>query len=213
MHAICFSNLKNFRNLSCLHKNIDRLLNFTVSFKNFSTTDSKRDLSALNNLLYQTKEEKDLKFEDACFYFEKEFKKLQEDKLEKKQDYMSKDLSDHQKKECDILIERILKFNAFEARYFIYVFNDLLKNNAGTLPYRPNVFETRKAFDVNVTRPDDNPNNLNTQELLTPLIPFISSGYFSGGGGAAVASVEKAETAKVEEKPKVEEIVVVGILF
>ena len=213
MHAILFKNLKNFSNftpISFVNRNSHSLFKNNC-VKTFSTSDTKRDLADLKNFLFQTKEEKDLKFEDACFYFEKEWKKLEEDKINKKQDYMSKDISDHQKKECDIIIERILKFNAFEARYFSYVFNDLIHNASGAVPNRPNVFEKRKVFEVNLSRPDDNPNHLNTQELLSPLIPFISSGYFSGGGGAAVATSEKVEASKTEEqkKPKEEEKVVV----
>jgi hypothetical protein len=214
MHALCFKTLKKIKTSSNNLSIANHHLNQSFLNKQFSTTDSKSNLTTLQNLLFQTKEEKDLKYEDACYYFQKEFKKLQEDKIAKKQDYMSKDLSEHQQRECDILIERILKFNAFEARYFSYVFNDMLQNNSGASPYRPNVFDRRKPFEVDLSRPDDNPNHFNTQEILSPLVPFISSGFFSGGGGAAVAPVEKAEVSKAEEKkPKEEEKVVVKTFF
>ena len=183
--------------------------------KSFSTTDSKPDISTLNSILFQTKEDKDLKYEDECFYFEKEWKKLQENKHQKKQDYMSKDLTEHQKRECDILIEKIIKFNAFESRYFSYVFKDLIDNNASVAPFRPNVFDKRRKFVIDISRPEDNPNNKYTQEVLSALIPFISSGYFSGGGVAAT-SQKTSETTKADEPKQekvVEKVLVINIIY
>jgi hypothetical protein len=207
MHSLCFKNFKklNKSNLNNILEKSRGAYSYNSYFKCFSKTDSKPELAFLNEILFMTKEDKDLKYEDACFHFEKEWKKLQEDKLKKKQDYMSSDLTDHQKKECDILIETILKFNAFESRYFNYVLRDSFENNAGAEPFRPNVFEKRKKFEFNLSTADDNPNNKNTQELLSVLIPFISSGYFAGGGGAGAPAQKQAEKSKAEEPKKEKE--------
>jgi len=210
MRAIKFKNLtqKNTKfniNSNFFKLNQTKRLFIIESVKRFSTTDTKPDITTLNNILFQTKEDKDLKYEDECFYLEKEWKKLEEDKIKKKQDYMTKDLTEHQKRECDILIEKIIKFNAFESRYFSYVFKDLIDNNAGVSPCRPNVFEKRSKFVIDLSRPEDNPNYKLTQEVLSALIPFISSGYFSGGG-AATNSQKQSETTKAEE-PKQEKVV------
>ena len=204
-HSQYFKNLKYNKNLTLVNKiNRNNDLYLFFSMKNFSTTDPKTDIT-LNNILMQTKEQKDLKYEDACFYFEKEWKKLEEDKFKKHQVYMSKDLSDHQKKECDIIIERILKFNAFEAKYFKIIFKEYLENNTGILPHRPNVFDKRNKFGVELSKPEHNPNYKTTQEILSVLMPFISSGYFSGGGAAAPAGsseIKKTEEPKKEKEPE-----------
>jgi hypothetical protein len=81
----------------------------------------------------------------------------------------------------------------------------LIDNNAGVAPFRPNVFDKRRKFIIDLSRPEDNPNNKYTQEVLSALIPFISSGYFSGGGAAAT-SQKSSETTKAEE-PKQEKVV------
>jgi len=206
MNSLCFKSLKSFKTKFRIKRKVNGHLGiYSNPCKSFSKTETKSDYPQdLNEMLFMSKEEKDLKYEDACFHFEKEWKKLQEDKFAKKQDYMSSDLSDHQKKECEILIDRILKFNAFESRYFNYVLKECFENNAGANPYRPNVFEKRKVFQFDLSRPDDNPNHKITQELLSVLVPFISSGFFAGGGAVA-PGLKQAEAAKVEEPKKEKE--------
>jgi hypothetical protein len=158
-------------------------------------------LSIIKQLNCETKEEKDLRYEDELFYFEKEWKLLQEDKIKKHQDYYTKDITDHQQRECDILINLYNNFSTSELLYFQYLLHSFANKVISTDPHRPNVFEKEKSLKVDLNIPQMNPNQQVTEEILFELLPYISAGYFSGGAAAAV-KVETVKEEKVQEKPK-----------
>ncbi len=171
------------------------------SFRKSQFCTKSRLSQIMSQLRVETPEDKDLRYEDELFYFEKEWKILQADKIRLHQDYPTTDLTDHQQQEVDILFDRVNKLNSIERQYFNYVIEEYSKKNPSVELERMNVFVkgTMTPFVVNI--PEHNPNTQITEEIVADLAPFIAAGYFSGSAAAAEAKVEVKEEKK-EEKPK-----------
>jgi hypothetical protein len=174
------------------------------TFKHFSEKKQvpSKLVQIIKKLNIESPEEKDLRIEDELFYFEKEWKNLQDDKKKLFQDYYTKDLTDHQQRECDLLIERYFSFSPSERIYFQYMLHNNVKAIICSDPYRPNVFEKEKSIKVDINLPGTNPNNNITEEILYELLPYISSGYFTGGATQKIEVAAKAEEKPKEDKPK-----------
>ncbi len=168
-------------------------------------------------IIFETPEEKELRYEDELFFFNKEWQKLTDDKLEKKQDYFSNHLSEHQEHEANIILERLLQFSKLEEQYFIHSFNDKLKKSTGTKFGKPNIYDRRSYPDMKNRDMNNNPNWGTTQEVLSVLTPFIASGYFTAGASMPAVGVNAADgavgEAKKEEKSEEKAEVSVSILI
>jgi hypothetical protein len=175
-----------------------------IILRHFTNTVKKQEsklVQIMKQINIESPEEKETRYEDELYYFEKEWKQLQDDKKRLFQDYYTKDLTDHQQRECDLLIQRFHAFSPAEKTYFQYVLYNNLNNIISTDRERPNVFEKEKSVQVEFNLPGTNPNQPITEGILYELLPFIASGYFSGGAAAKAEVVEKKEE-KIEEKPK-----------
>ena len=181
--------------LNIKHKSIGISLNNLPKYKFSSSSTSDEEL-----VIFETKEDKELRFEDECYYFEREWSKLVQDKISKHQDYISPDLSDHQQREVDIMIQKVSHLSIIEKQYFEYALNKAFKNTTSVEPGKPNIFSLAHAPKVDTKINSDNPNWLATQKILSDLTPFIASGYFLGGASVAVAQEAKPEVEVVKEK-------------
>ncbi len=160
--------------------------------------------SIIQKLNVETNEDKELKYEDQLFYFEKEWKKLQEEKNRLHQNYPTNDLTDHQQREIDILLECIDKFNHLERNYFLYTIEDYVNKHYGVQFDSMNLFDKRTQIDVKKDNSLFDPNFQLTEDVIKSLLPFISSGYFSGSSSAVQDSTVNLEQKKEEGKKPVE---------
>ena len=151
----------------------------------------------VDNLEFETPEERELRYEDECFYFEKEWKKLQNEKVELHQDYMSPDLSEHQQRQVDIISNKFVHLNFYEQEYFLITLKEQLDKCTGAKLEYNNMFDKKRKTKVDLDIPDLNPNFEPTQDILSILTPFITSGYFSGGVSATQIT---SEVSKEEKK-------------
>jgi hypothetical protein len=177
-------------------------IGFTINkFNKFGFSFSKQ---GEEEVIFETKEDKDIRYEDEIFYFERELKKLQDDKFEKKQNYLSPDMSDHQIREVEIILQRINNFSMIEKQYFEYILRESFGKIDNAFPGMPNIFNLKKNPKFSFERIDDNPNWHKTQEIISILAPFIASGHFTGVPAAKVVQ-PTAEVAKEVAKPVVAE--------
>lgn len=144
-------------------------------------------------------EDRDLRLEDEFFYFQKEWNRLQKEKKDKYQDYLTKDLTEYQLREIDILSQTIAHFSPLEAQYFSHVLEDLMNRKSSTEIESINCSSQKNQITHSNARQEYNPNYLPTQEALIPLLPFLASGFFSGGAAQVVVQEEK-KVEKVEQK-------------
>ena len=170
------------------------IFNSKLILRKFCT---KQSLSSIiQKLNIETMEDKELKYEDRLFYIEKEWTKLQEDKIRLHQDYPTNDLTDHQQREIDILIECVDKFNHLERNYFMYTLEDYVNKNYGVQFDSMNLFDKRTHINVKKDNSLFDPNFQLTEDVIKSLLPFISSGYFTGSSAPAqdtVVNIEKKE--------------------
>jgi hypothetical protein len=172
------------------------------SFNKLNFCTKSRLSQIMSQLKIESQEDKELRYEDELFYFEKEWKLLQEDKIRLHQDYITADLTDHQQREVDILVERIFSFNTIEKEYFGYVLHDLINKNIGCEFERMNIFFKNSEIPFKLETNDHNPNYQITQDIVNDLAPFIAAGYFSGSSAAAIETKAEVKEEKKEEKPK-----------
>jgi large subunit ribosomal protein L7/L12 len=148
-----------------------------------------------------TKEEIDQIYQDKLFYFKYQWNKIQKEKKQFFQDYLSPDFNNHQQHECDVLFNIIKNFNDFEKNIF-----DIELEKYSNKAVNPNAskFKYIKAKELD-------PNFNNIQEILLALQPFIASRYFLGGAQEQIDSQAQAKVEvkveKIEEKPKEKAIV------
>ncbi len=167
-------------------------------------------MTSTEEVVFESKEDKELRLEDELYYFEKEWKKLVQDKLEKKQDYPSPDLSVHQEREVEVLVNKASHLNLIEKEYFEHCLSNIFNKISSTTPGKPNVFNIRRMPQIAANNEQHNPNAGTRDEIISYLAPFIASGYFSGGAGGAqppqasqaAAAPSSAEEAKAKEPEK-----------
>jgi hypothetical protein len=165
------------------------------------------DPNSKDDFKFETDEEKEIRFEDEIFYFEKNWKVLQNEKYEQHQEYVSKDLSPHQQRECDIILNKLYHMNNEELEYFFHTLKDVMNNPMSTQQFQNNILDDKKRFIVKTALPHYNPNYEGNQQILQVLLPFLTSGYFQGGGGAAAKKVADAPAAeKKKSEPKKETV-------
>lgn len=192
-----------------------------LTFRNFlrrTNLLNKNKFFTFSETILETKEEKELRYEDQRILFEREWTKVYKEKLALKQDYLDKELNEHQKKECDMLIERILQLDSTERMYFNHLVKDKIKKTTSTDPFKLNVFMPDLHKQTEGIWPQNNPNWYNTNSLLAAVTPFLSSGYFGGGavaGGPASAAADSAGPAAEakKEEPKAEVISILLMFF
>ena len=178
-----------------------RLLN--LPFKSFSANSKMGE----ELVMFETREEKDIRYEDECYYFQREWNKLANEKVLKHQDYCSPDLSDYQQKEVEIMINKCSHLSILEKQYFEYILNKKFMQNCNIDMTKPNVFNLNKKPLIDTKIDSFNPNWEATQKILSDLAPFIASGYFQGGAAVAAAPVAAKAEEKTEAKKEPEKLV------
>lgn len=172
------------------------------SFKNFSGK------SVVNmdeeEMEFETNEEKELRFQDECFYWEKEWNKFEIEKIYRRQDYFSKDLSLHQVRQCEVILDKLTHLNSHEYNYFNSTAKEFINKSISVDPGCNNTFFPANYTEVKLTQLMDNPNYIPTQKILSTLSPFIASGYFSGGASQVAIAVEEVKV--VDKKVIVNDI-------
>lgn len=181
--------------------NFTRLLfNQKKNFSNQDTSDKYQNL--MKELNYETDEDKDLRYEDQSFFLDREMKNLLRDKKKYGQDYGTSDFPEYQQRELNCLVEIVNNFDFVEKNYFFYKLRENLKNNTDNRLHKQNsiLLENNVEFDYDLSTL--NPNNKKLDEILTPLIPYLTSEFFvgSGGGSSGASEAKEAEAGKGDEK-------------
>ncbi len=200
---ICNNLVKNF---SIFNNNPNK--NYII--KHFSTS-NKNYQKLKEELDFELEEEKDLRYEDQLFFLEREMEKLRKDQIEYGQDYATNDFPEYQQREVTTLIDIVKNFDFIEREYFFIRLKDYLDKACHTKLSKQNSITFNKNIKVISDISKLNPNNEIVNEILLPLMPYLASDLFIGGGGGAVgaaisgAAIGKNEGAKEEkkdEKPK-----------
>jgi hypothetical protein len=167
-----------------------------MHFKNskFSTTKGEEEV------FFESREDKELRYEDECYYFEKNWKKLNQEKIEKHQDYFSPDLSEYQQKEVDILSTKVNHMSLIEQQYFFHCLKDSMQKVSGYEQGKLNIFRLNTIPKINTNLDSSNPNFVKTQKILSTLTPFLASGYMMGGATVAAVQTQAKEAPKQEAK-------------
>ncbi len=175
--------------------------------KNFSNQNiSKNYKKLLEELDFESEEDKDLRYEDQLFFLEREMDKLRNGKKEFGQDYATSDFPEYQQREISTLIDVVKGFDFVEKEYFYNRLNDYLEKACNSDLSKQNSF----TLSLNVKIQNDisklNPNNEIIDKIIFPLAPYLASDIFVGGGGPSTGAVtdkkEAAKEEKKEEKPK-----------
>ena len=99
-----------------------------------------------------------IKYNDECLKFEKEWKEISE-KIEGQQAvYLDSELSELQRKKCDMLCDKLLDMNMFEMRYLALKMKDRVQKTSGINPLKLNMDWPSVKMDSAGTWPPLNPN-------------------------------------------------------
>jgi hypothetical protein len=80
-----------------------------------------------------------IKYNDECLKFEKEWKQIA-DKIETEQSvYLDTELSELQRKKCDMLADKMLDLNIFEMRYLALQMKARVQKTSGINPLKLNM--------------------------------------------------------------------------
>jgi ribosomal protein L7/L12 len=190
-------------------KNI-KLLNFSPKYRilsffpvnKFAASIPKGGIGKIREALrVESKEDKELRFEDETFYFNKNWNKLENLKHELYQGYPTSELTEYQQREVDTLVNKVSHMNSLEYDYFFYTLKDLIDKTIGIEKFKMNIMNPGKKINIDISNNHDDPNYIPTQQILGPLLPFLASGYFTGSSSIQPSSAPVKEE-KVEKKPQ-----------
>jgi large subunit ribosomal protein L7/L12 len=201
-------------NLQPQIKGLARLLP-NISRAYFSATPA--DGQPIEQTLQKEQEQKDEKNEDLAFKFEREWKKLHDERNASQLQELEKELTENQRKRVQLLAQALLELNTFELRYFSTALREKVFKTSGINPLKLNLdWPTVKQLDIG-SWPPANPNWFLQQEAIAKLWPagqqgfaqlFGGAAFGSGGGAASGAPAGQAAAAPVEEvkEEKVEKL-------
>jgi hypothetical protein len=201
------NNIKHINFKQIIHNSV-RSKYFSVMNKNYE--ELKKDIG------FESEEEKDLKFEDQLFFLEREMNKLIKDKIKYGQDYTTNDFPEYQKRELNSLVEIVKDFDFIERSYFDLRLKFYLDSLCETKPGKQNAILKKHNVKFEINKDEFNPNRQLLNKILSPLIPFLSSDYFMGGGaGVAAQAPQEGKEAKKEEKKeeKPQEVIFLFIIL
>jgi len=168
----------------------------------------------LESTLRQEQAQKDDNMEDLAFKFEREWKKIYDERNTQQLNELGKELSENQRKRVDLLAQALLELNIFELRYFSTAIRDKVFRTSGINPLKLNLdWPTVKQADVG-SWPPANPNWFMQQEAIAKLWPAGQQGFaqlfggaaFGAGGPAGGGAAAQQEAPKEAEKPKEEKV-------
>jgi len=186
----------------------------------FSSTEATKEAPKVNpeNLTTADKNERDAKYEEMAFKFEREWKKIYDERNQQQLAALNEELTEFQKKRIDLLAQAFLECNVFELRYLSSIIRDKIWKTTGVNPLKLNLdWPTLKQLE-NGSWPPANPNFFQQQEAIARLWPAGQTGFAQlfgsvvGGGGApaggAQSQVQAAEPVKEapKEEKKVEKL-------
>jgi len=170
----------------------------------------------IEQTLQKEQEQKDEKNEDLAFKFEREWKKLYDERNASQLSELEKELTENQRKRVALLAQALLELNTLELRYFSTALREKVFKTSGINPLKLNLdWPTVKQLDIG-SWPPANPNWFLQQEAIAKLWPAGQQGFaqlfggaaFGAGGGAvggapggqaAAAPVEEVKEEKVEK--------------
>lgn len=176
----------------------------------FSSTEAAKDAGKVNpeNLTTADKNEKDAKYEEMAFKFEREWKKIYDERNQQQLSALNEELTEHQKKRIDLLAQAFLDCNVFELRYLSSIIRDKIWRTTGVNPLKLNLdWPSLKQLE-NGTWPPANPNFFQQQEAIAKLWPAGQAGFAAlfggaiGGSGGAPGAQPQAQAAAPEAAPK-----------
>lgn len=201
---ICNNLLKNFTTYNNNYTQKNYLIkNFSTSNKNF--------IKLKEELDFEIEEEKDLRYEDQLFFLEREIEKLRKDQIEYGQDYATNDFPEYQQREMTTLIDIVKNFDFMEREFFFIRLKDYLDKACHTRLSKQNSMTLNRNIKITTDKSMFNPNNQIIDEILLPLMPYLATDIFIGGGGGSAGAAgsgsadgnkEAVKEEKKEEKPK-----------
>jgi hypothetical protein len=196
IYILIFKNYLKMIKLKVFSKKVLSFNKCLINYKNSNFSSTKGE----EEVFFESREDKELRFEDECYYFEKNWKKLIQEKNEKHQDYFSPDLSEFQEKEVEILSNKVNHMSIIEKQYFFHCLKESMKKVSGNDPSKLNIFRLNVIPKINTELNTSNPNYVKTQNILSTLTPFLASGYMMGGATVAAAPTQTKEAPKQEAK-------------
>lgn len=195
-------------NLKQTKKNLIKLFSQKQNQSNQSTQQAKSQINNTANIVsnekssfkLKSKEEISIEYEDKTFFFKYQWSKIQKEKKQFFQDYLSPDFNNHQQLEIDSLYEIIKGFNSLE----MILFSKETEKHANSYGKQGIFLKTRQ-------NPELDPNFLRYQEVLYSLQPFLSSKYFLGGASQQVSKDKEnqaKEAKEIKEEVKKEKVIV-----
>lgn len=189
-------NKKNLIKLFSTKQTKQNQLNESDSTNKFSS-----NLKEKTGFKLKSKEDISIEYEDKTFYFKYQWSKIQKEKKQFFQDYLSPDFNNHQQLEIDSLYDIIKGFNSLEMILFTKE-TEKYSNSYG----KPSLFlKTKENVELD-------PNFLKYQDVLYSLQPFLSSKYFLGGAckvnDSSSNKSKDNEVKEVKEEVKKEKVIV-----
>jgi hypothetical protein len=204
---------KNIKNIAKLSK-ISILLNTQKRYFSSDISNDNKYKSLMNELNFESDEEKNLRFEDQIFFLDREMKKLIKDKIKYGQEYGTQDFPEYQQRELNCLVEIVNNFDSVEKDYFFVVLKNYLDTCTNSVLYKQNSIIQDHNVKINFDLANLNPNNKILDEILTPLIPFLTSEVFVGSGSGSASNNEVAkETIEKKEEIKEEKKEVINFYY
>ena len=194
----------NNQNISCskeTKESDNNIVNTSSSndiIKEISNNDNNSNKKNFNNIfvklkIFKKKEQLNELYSDKLIYFKYQWNKIQKEKNKFNQNYISPDFNNHQKLEVDAMYNIINEFNNEDQKLFMH-YCDYFKNSG----YEINA----KNVGMPVS-PLNNPNFIDTQEILYCLKPFLATNYFFGGSNkAAIEATQAAAQAVIDKELK-----------
>jgi large subunit ribosomal protein L7/L12 len=179
----------------------------------FASEAKTEDTKASNEVLAQQlgvkdPKAKDEQYQEECFKFEREWKKISQEKDAKQMEELNKELTEHQKKKVELLVNATLQLNMFELRYYSGIIKERVARSTGMNPMKLNMdWPSIKQMDDG-TWPATNPNWFNQQDAMAKLWPMGMQGFAqlfggmvgTGGGSAGAAAGGQVAAGGTEEK-------------
>eukprot|EP00831_Metopus_contortus_P064666 TRINITY_DN5785_c0_g1_i8.p1 TRINITY_DN5785_c0_g1~~TRINITY_DN5785_c0_g1_i8.p1 ORF type:complete len:262 (+),score=79.66 TRINITY_DN5785_c0_g1_i8:430-1215(+) len=139
------------------------------------------------------------KFDDECFKFEKEWKKIAEDKEQAQEKYLGEELNEASKAKVMFLVEKLMDLNIYEMRFLSLQLKQKIMCGIGINPLKLNMDWPSMKQLADGTWPPMNPNWFKQQEIMAKLGPFLGNlmpqqGFAQAPAASAAKTEEKKET-------------------
>lgn len=171
------------------------------------------DISQLENILNEGKQDREDHYEDLTLKFDREWNRVYQESPRAEQiGDVKKVITEIQKKRVELLAQSILELNMDETRYFTANLRSNIFRKSGVNSERSNIAWKDVQYSDIGSWPAANPNWFLQQDAIAKLWPIGEQGFghlFAGtapAAGTAPGGAQQAAAPKEEEKPAEEKV-------